>query len=271
MNFSVLMSVYKKENPEWFKTAVDSIFDQTMMPSEVVIVQDGELTNELYEVCAKLQIIYPQIIYLPLEQNCGLGVALKYGVEACSHDLIARMDTDDIARNDRFELQLEKFTRETDLDICGGSIAEFENDPSKLISVRSLPCTKNQIIEYCKTRNPFNHMTVMFKKDAVLSAGNYETFPLMEDYYLWYRMIKNGANVCNLNDILVDARIGNGMYERRGGWKYFLNEKKLYGLMFDDGFISRGEYVRVLFIRCVARLLPNVIREGIYKIFLRTK
>lgn len=269
MNFSVLMSVYKKENPLWFKQAVESVFYQSVLPNEVVIVQDGKLTPELYAVCDELKKNHREIKCFPLAKNVGLGTALKYGVEVCKNELIARMDTDDIAVNNRFELQLQKFKEQPTLDICGGIIAEFYNNPEDEVSIRDVPYKQEKIVQYCKKRNPFNHMTVMFKKSAVLAAGNYEDFPLMEDYWLWYRMIKNKCNMCNLDKILVKARIGNGMYERRSGWDYFCQERILYGAMKDDGFINKAEFISILALRCIARCLHPKLMKIIYERNLR--
>lgn len=269
MNFSVLMSIYKKENPVWFMAAVDSVMNQTFRPNEIVIVQDGKLTEELYNACAVLAAKYSEIKYYVLKKNCGLGVALCYGVKACKNELIARMDTDDIAVVNRFEIQIKKFMEYPNLAICGGSIAEFECNPADVVSKRCMPCSNKEIVNFSKERNPFNHMTVMFKKSAVIAVGNYQEFPLMEDYYLWYRMIRLQYFVCNVNDVLVNVRVGNGMYDRRGGINYFLNEKKLYDIMRNDGFINIRQYAVVLLTRLLVRVSPVCIRKRIYKFILR--
>ena len=179
------------------------------------------------------------------------------------------MDTDDIAVENRFELQLQQFIKQPDLAICGGNIVEFNNDVNEIVSMRTVPCNMKAIVEYCKSRNPFNHMTVMFKKSAVLAAGNYQTFHLMEDYYLWYRMIKNNCQMCNLDTVLVKVRVGNGMYDRRGGFSYFLNERKLVTVMYKDGFISISKFCYVTLIRMVMRILPDKFRKVIYTFALR--
>ena len=196
-------------------------------------------------------------------------MALHYGVKACKNELIARMDTDDIAVKNRFELQLQQFLEQPDLSICGGNIVEFNHNVDDVVSMRTVPYSMKAIVEYCKSRNPFNHMTVMFKKSAVLAAGNYQTFHLMEDYYLWYRMIKNHFNMCNLDTVLVQVRVGNGMYDRRGGFSYFLNERKLYAAMYKDGFLGIYEFLRIVLIRMVVRILPDKARKVIYTSILR--
>lgn len=269
MKFSVLMSVYKNENPEWFRESVKSIVEQTVKPDEILIVQDGMLNDDLYSVCDELKQCYPEIRYLKLDKNYGLGMALHYGVKACKNELIARMDTDDIAVENRFELQLQQFLEQPDLSICGGNIVEFNHNVDDVVSMRTVPYSMKAIVEYCKSRNPFNHMTVMFKKSAVLAAGNYQTFHLMEDYYLWYRMIKNNCQMCNLDTVLVKVRVGNGMYDRRGGFSYFLNERKLFTVMYKDGFISISKFCYVTLVRMVMRILPDKFRKVIYTFALR--
>lgn len=270
IKFSVLMSVYKKENPEWFRLAVDSVLNQTIKPTEVLIVQDGVLTDELYTVCKEVEKDYPDVIrYLSLKENCGLGVALQKGVLACKYELIARMDTDDVSVPDRFERQLKEFMANPDLCLCGGYIQEFNNNQDEIVSMRKVPITLDEITTFGKRRNPFNHMTVMFKKTAVVSAGNYQPFLLLEDYYLWYRMIKNKYMMKNIPHILVKARIGNGMVDKRGGYQYFKKEKRLCKIFYDDGYITYIEYLVYLFCRFASRILPAKIRKVCYQYVLR--
>lgn len=270
IKISVLMSVYKKENPAYFRQAVESVVNQTVKPDEIVIVKDGPLTNELEEVCNELLHEYKRYIrFVPLEKNMGLGLALQKGVTECRNQLIARMDTDDIAKLDRFEKQLKVFEENSDIAVCGGYIEEFSEDVNRIDSIRKVPLENKDIYEFAKKRNPFNHMTVMFRKGAVLDAGNYQPFYLLEDYYLWFRMLLNGEKMVNLSDILVSVRGGRNMVARRGGWKYFKNEKRLYEIFKKQRYISEIEYLCMVFIRGISRLMPNVIRRKIYGCFLR--
>lgn len=268
--FSVLMSIYYKENPDWFKLAVQSVIEQTVRPDEVLIVQDGRLTPELYAVCQELQDLYPKIVhYLPLKQNCGLGIALQHGVLACRNELIARMDTDDISLPNRFELQLNEFANNPKLDVCGGYIQEFIDNPNTIQAERKVPLLMEDIYEYGKKRNPLNHVTIMFRKNAVLSAGNYQSFPLMEDYYLWFRMIMNHNVLQNIPQPLVLVRTGQDMVARRGGWSYFKHEVKLYQVFKQKNYLNEREYILILMIRFIARIVPSGIRTFFYKYFLR--
>ena len=267
LGFSVLLPVYYKDKPIWFKEALGSIFAQTVKPNEVVIVCDGPLTKELEDVLAIYQ---GKIILHRLSKNCGLGEALKQGVLKCSFPLIARMDSDDISLADRFEKQLAYFEKHPDADVLGGYIREIDGKTLKPIAIRKVPVTDEAIKKFIKTRSPFNHMTVMYKKSAVLEAGNYQPFHLMEDYYLWARMAAKDYKMANLPDILLNARVDGAMYGRRGGLKYFksnyLMSKKLYGL----GLISLPVHLFNTAVRfCVQVLMPNKVRGYFYKKLLR--
>ena len=268
--FSVLMSVYEKENPKYFRQAVESVIKQTVTPDEIVIVKDGPLTDSLEETCNNLLDDYGQYIrFVPLEKNMGLGLALQRGVIECRNDLIARMDTDDIAKSDRFEKQINAFIENPDIAVCGGFIEEFSEDINQIDSIRKVPLKNDDIYEFAKKRNPFTHMTVMFRKSGVLTVGNYQPFHLLEDYYLWFRMIVQKQKMINLPDVLVSVRTGMDMSARRGGWGYFKNEKKMYDEFREKRYISNIQYLYVLFGRMISRILPNKLRVQVYRRFLR--
>jgi glycosyltransferase involved in cell wall biosynthesis len=265
-NFSVLMSIYIKEKPEYARACFESLLSQSVPASEWLIVEDGPLTQELYDLLDEYEKKHPGLIKrVPLKENQGLGAALRAGIPECSFDLIARMDTDDIARKDRFEKQLSAFSNDPDLSICGSQIDEFETTPDQIVSKRSVPLTHEEIAKYQKRRDGFNHMTVMYKKQAVLQAGNYEPCPLMEDTYLWVRMIQSGARCMNLPESLVYARIGHAMYERRGGWSYFKKYKEGRKMVRKTGFIGAWDYFVTVFIQFVVALIPGKLRGFIFK------
>ena len=267
--FSVLMSVYIKENPAFLKEAVESILHQTLQPSEVVIVEDGPLTPELYQVLEELeaQSSIP-IKRCLLEQNRGLGLALKYGVTQCQYDVIARMDTDDIAVEDRFEQQFKLMETEN-LDLLGGHIAEFIDQPDEIVSYRRVPIKHEDIIVYQRMRSAFNHMTVMFKKEMVLKAGNYEDGLYMEDDLLWLNMISAGARTGNVDQILCKVRVGAGMFERRGGLRYLKLYRQARKRMYERGQISYGEYLKSVLIQVVVALCPGFVQQFIFLKLLR--
>lgn len=270
MKFSVLMSLYIKERVEYAEACFESLLQQTVLADEWVIVEDGPLTEEMYLLLDKYQDKYPGLIKrVPFETNRGLGVALRAGVEACTHDLIARMDTDDIARKDRFEKQLAMFEADNSLDICGSHIKEFDGTIDNVLSQRIVPTTDADIRAYQKRRDAFNHMTVMFKKNAVLKAGNYQPCLLMEDTLLWVNMILSGAKCANVDDYLVYARTGSDMFERRGGYAYYKKYKQGRKKVYDTGYISWWDYTFTLMIQFGVAVIPNKVRGYIYKKVLR--
>jgi glycosyltransferase involved in cell wall biosynthesis len=268
MNFSVLMSVYSKEDDRFLDLALESLFDQTLPAQEVVLVEDGSLTEELYSVIEKWKDKLP-LKTVKLEHNVGLGKALNIGLNECSNNIVARMDTDDIAKDDRFEKQINFFKDNPDADILGASILEFDKDITEVSSERQMPITHDEILKFAKYRNPFNHMTVMYKKDKVLAAGSYLDCPYFEDYFLWLRMLKNGAKTANLRECLVYARIGNDMLGRRHGWGYFKHEISFWYKTYTIGYNSLLSASLVLFMRAPIRLLPMPIYKLIYNKILR--
>ena len=266
--FSVLMSVYHKEQPDFLRQSLDSVFWQTVRASQVVLVEDGPLTSELDAVVAEYSSKYPELEIVPLSENRGLGLALAEGILHCKYEIVARMDTDDIAREDRFELQLKEFEKNSQLAICGSHVTEFEDDPNVVVTKRQVPLDDKDCKKYQRRRDAFNHMTVMYKKSAVLAAGNYQHCPLMEDTLLWVNMFKNGAYGMNINDYLVNARIGKGMYERRGGWAYYKKYKQARKRVYDTGYISWWDYEYTLLVQFVVSLLPNKVRGWVFRSLL---
>ena len=266
MHFSVLMSLYIKEHASYFEECLLSVLSQTVTPDEIVIVLDGPISNEVNMVLEKYISKDPEkFIIIPLEKNQGLGISLAKGVLACSNELIARMDTDDVAVRNRFELQLKEFEKNPNLDICGSSIIEFEGNINHIVAKRKVPLTDSDIKKYQKRRDSFNHMTVMFKKSSVLKAGNYQPCPLMEDSLLWAHMIQSGAVCMNIEQPLVYARIGKDMFERRGGLSYFQKYKAGRKKILKTGFLSKKDYYITLIIQFIVCILPNRIRGFVFK------
>lgn len=265
--FSVLMSVYCKDNPAWFRQAIQSVLNQSVRPEEVVLTADGPLTEELEAIITEFK---DKLKVVRLEKNSGRGAALGYAVPQCKYNLIALMDADDVCRKDRFEKQLAAFASNPDLSIVGGQIQEVDSETLFPITLRKVPLTHIEIYKYVKTRMPFNNQTLMFKKSAVLDSGNFKPFHLLEDYYMWARVIAKGYKTANLPDVLVDMRVSPAMYERRGGWKYFLSNKKLFDEMRKLGLLNLWEYYYTLTIRFgVQVLMPNYLRNMFYQKALR--
>lgn len=269
MRFSVLLSVYYKESYISFCKSLDSIFTQTICPDEVILVEDGPLGCELDDIVAEYSSKYPVLKVIPLLTNQGLGKALNEGLKHCSYDIVARMDTDDVAKPDRFEKQLAILEKYSNIDVVGTWIDEFENDISEIKSVRKLPELHDDIRQFAKRRNPMNHPVVMFRKSAVLAVGGYQHFPLFEDYYLWIRMLMNGAKFYNIQESLLFFRFSPEMFKRRGGWKYAVNEFRFLRMMRNMHFISFVEFMQNIFVRFSTRIIPNSLRSFIYKKILR--
>ena len=270
MDFSVLMSLYIKEKPEYVIECFESLLNQTVKSNEWVIVEDGPLTKEMYELLDDYQCKYPGLIKrIPLSQNKGLGLALREGVLNCSNDLIARMDTDDIARKDRFEIQTKEFEKNPFLDICGSHIQEFEGTIDNIISKRNVPLTQDEIYHYQKKRSAFNHMTVMFKKHSVINAGNYEHCPLMEDDMLWCKMFLKKCVAMNIDDYLVYARVGKDMYNRRGGLAYFKKYKNAKKQIYSLRYSSYWNYIYTVSIQFLICIVPTNLRKFLFINLLR--
>lgn len=270
VDVSILMSVYIKEKPEYLRTSLKSAINQTVRVKEIVLVLDGPITDQLQSVIEECQKECSDLIKLiPLKENVGLGKALAIGVEKCKYDLVARMDTDDIMIPTRIEKQIAEFTSELDLTIVGSNIDEFYDSPESIVGRRVVPETNEEICNFSKKRNPFNHMTVMFKKSAVLDVGNYQPMMGFEDYYLWVRLLKAGYKGKNIQESLVFARTGEDMYARRGGKKYFLNGLKGRKAIYQAGLGSMSDYLISCSAHVVVSLLPNKIRGQIYENKLR--
>lgn len=272
MKYSVLMSVYRNEKVEYFVEAIESLLSQTQPPDEIVLVRDGAVYEELQSTIDKYVGEYPSLFtYLPLEENGGLGAALRYGLTHARNELVGRMDTDDISLPQRFEKQVACFENNPELDIVGGNISEFLGLPEQIVQYRIVRKSHEEIALDLKERSPFNHVTVMFKKEAVLKAGNYESFYLFEDWYLWVRMYLSGCKFANLDEVLVNVRIFD-MSARRGGMKYYKSCKKLLKYMKQNKVISTFKYLKITTVRFIGYvLLPNKLRAWAYKKLLRKK
>lgn len=266
-NFSVLMSIYIKEKVDFFRLAIDSVFNQTIRPSEVVLVEDGLLTEELELVIEEYTNKYSEIKIVKLPKNVGLGNALNEGLKYCSYELVARMDTDDICKPDRFERQLSVFSEYPEVDVCSSWIDEFIDDIGNVVSQRKLPEFNDEIVKYSKSRCPVNHPTVMYRKSKVEFVGGYQDFP--EDSFLWVKLILNKAVFYNIQESLLFFRTSSDMYKRRGGWKYAKSDMKSQIKFYQMGFINVIELIRNLVIRSIVRLMPNSFRTWFYSKCLR--
>lgn len=269
-NYSVLMSVYYKEHPDYLRQSMQSIYDQTVPTDNFVLVCDGSLTPELDAVIAEMQKKFGSCLYVHrLARNGGLGNALNEGIKHCKNELVARMDSDDIAYPDRCEKQIAVFNIHSEVSICSGIVEEFTTDPNTVDTKRVPPETHAEIVEFAKKRNPFNHPCVMYKKSAVEAVGSYQDFYLLEDYYLWLRMLMAGYQGYNIQEPLLHMRAGSDMYKRRAGWKYAKTQAKLFKFMKQQGFIGNGQYIKSCIIRSGSALAPNWLRKFMFEKVLR--
>lgn len=273
MKYSVLMSVYKNDNPDFLKTALESIYEkQTRKPDEIAVVFDGKLTPELYAVLDEFKANKESVVfYYPQEVNRGLGEALRIGSEKCTGDYIFRMDSDDISVPERFEKQIAYLEAHRDIDVLGADISEFDLSPDENMRRRVCPQKHDDIVKMSKRRNPMNHMTVCIKRAALEKCGGYETLLLLEDYYLWLKMIAGGCKFANINESLVYVRIGNGFLKRRKGKNKIFGWYKLQKFMSDKGMITqRRAAVNMLNIVALVTC-PNFILKVVYKSMFRKK
>jgi glycosyltransferase involved in cell wall biosynthesis len=268
--FSVLLSVYQKEKPDFLRDSLESLLTQTRMPKEIIIVKDGRVGEELNNVIesfrAKQKVSLNVIGY---EENRGLGLALNFGMQHITTPYVARMDTDDVAVPTRFEEQMSFLDSHPDIDILGSCIAEFNDDPQRPIWTRHVPEQHEMIREKARLSNPMNHMTVVFKREKVVEAGGYQHAPYFEDYDLWVRMLMGGMKFHNLKSLLVLARIGNDMIGKRHGFQYSKFEAAHFRKMHRYGFINSFGLFKALMLRVPLRLLPKKLLLSVYGVILR--
>ena len=255
------MSVYYKENPAFLKRSIESVMNQTMKPNDIVLVCDGPLTDELYSAIDELKKHYKCLNTIQLDKNQGLGVALSIGINHTINEIVMRMDSDDVCLPDRAENELPFMNQ---YDLVGGHITEFENEEDNLIGYRKTPETYKQIYKFAKKRNPFNHPTVMFKKSAVLAAGNYQSLPYLEDYYLWVRFLKINTKVYNVQKVLVNMRSGREMRMRRSSRQSRASIKFLRKYMLKEKMINVFQYCSYTFLHVMFLLMPLRLRHCVY-------
>lgn len=273
MKFSILLSLYYKESPLALDQCFFSIWKkQTIQPYEIVLVLDGSIGEELNQCVLKWQkIVGESLKVIPLSQNVGLGKALNEGLKHCSNEWVLRMDTDDICKADRFEKQIQFIKENPDIVLFGGQILEFDQTPNDSTAIKSVPSTHVDIKKFAQKRCPFNHMTVAYKKSIILALGGYRHHLFMEDYNLWLRVIGAGYTVANLPDVILYARVGNGMHARRKGYQYIKSEKQLLKLK-KDLKLQNPLHANMLFlVRSAFRLLPSSLLGKFYNTFLRKK
>lgn len=268
MNFSVLMSLYYKEKPEYLTQCFKSLAEQTLPATEIVLVYDGAIPQALQDCVAEWQTRLP-IKIVPLPENVGLGKALNAGMAECSNEWVFRMDTDDLCVADRFAKQVAYIEAHPEVAMVGGQIEEFDTDNPNVTSIRRVPVEDADIKKMAPVRCPFNHMALAYKKSAIQAVGGYQHHLFLEDYNLWLRFLSAGYITHNLPDILIKMRAGQGMYNRRRGLQYFKSEWKLAKLKIKLGMQNPLSALAVFAVRAFTRVLPGKILGKIYKLLLK--
>lgn len=271
-NISVLMSVYRNDIAENVRTAVESVYNQTLKPKQIVMVVDGPVPEDVTKVLEELKKEIDVFEVYAYEKNSGLGTALKRGTEFCKYEYIARMDSDDISLPDRFEKQMKKFEEDPELSLVGSNSQEFIDTLDNLANVKALPEKHEDIVEFMKGRCPFVHPTVIMKKDMLLKAGGYEYWHYAEDYYMWVRMYLAGAKFYNIQENLINFRININTYKRRGGLKYYKSIRGLLKFIYKNKMIGFMKYTKEKIKRFVGHVLvPSWMKNALYMKFMRTK
>lgn len=268
--FSVLMSVYEKEKPDYFDLALRSIYEQTVKPDEIILVEDGPIPESLKNIVKKYQALYGKEKFKVIVsyKNQGLGVSLKLGTEFVSNEWIARMDSDDYSVPNRFENQLEAISKHPDVAVVGGQVKEFETEIGNIVNQRKVPVDEEAIHKFMKWRSPFNHPTVMINKTKLLEVSGYIPYGNLEDYYLWARMVANNYSVMNVPDYLVYMRVDGGMYARRGKLKNLKYFYKLRGYLKQKKILSSSQAFCGDIMMTINIALPGFLRKKIYQNWL---
>lgn len=268
--FSVLMTVYKSDNPEYFKISLQSVINQTVVPDEIVLVKDGPVPESIQSVIDELDALYPRIIsQVQLKKNVGLGLALNEGLKVCKNELIARMDSDDISLPKRFEKQLSVFQMNHEIDIVGCPVKEFVGTPDNIVGQRDVPFDNISIHKYAKKRDPFNHPTVMYKKSKVMQYGPYGNYRKNQDTALWIEMLGNGCVAANVPEYLLLFRFDERTYKKRKSW---VNTKLLIKIRWHGvkiGFNSVFDFMMVAIAQIGIFIMPEIFQKFIYTKILR--
>ena len=269
LKYSVLMTVYTKDNPDYFALSLDSMINQTCKPDEIVIVKDGPIRKQLQDIIDSRKNRQVKIIQLQLPVNKGLGLALNEGIKICKNELIARMDADDYSMPNRCELQLKAFEKYPDLDIIGCPVDEFVDDIDNVVGCRNVPYTNDEIYAFAKKRDPFNHPTVMYKKSVVLKAGMYSDYRKNQDTDLWIKMLSNGAQCMNLKEHVFRFRFDSDTYRKRKSW---VNTKILLEIRYkawQSGLNTFFDFLLVATSQIGVYILPVWFQRWLYTVVLR--
>lgn len=268
--YTVLISVYAKESSGNLRSCIDGILAQTVPPDEILIVKDGKLTLELEELLYEYEVAYPELFtFVAYEENRGLWYALSVGVPMCRNELIMRMDTDDISLSERAERQLDLLEKRPEVGCVGSMVTEFVGDMYHPTSLVELPEEHADIVKFGKRRCPYRHPTLLFKKSAVMAAGNYQEMPMFEDYDLYMRLVSSGCILYNIQESLVWVRVGDDFFARRGSFSYMCEMLRFKGACLRRGDLTLVQFIASALPHVVVCLVPNRLRSWIYMRLLR--
>lgn len=262
--YSVLTTVYKKENPLYLKQSIESMLKQTVPPSEYVVVKDGPLSAELDSVLEEYSCNNPIFKIVSLTVNSGLGVACIRGMDACTNDYVARLDSDDISLPNRCETELNILNKEEDIAVVGSSIYEFEENPNVIKSIKKMPTEPDDIYRFGKRRNPFNHSTVMMRKSIVQANGGYSPLRRSQDLELFTRLLFKGCKCRNIAEPLVLFRTGAARVKRKKNWTNLKHDISVYRRNFKENYISLADYAHVVARQCIFFIMPSGLASYLY-------
>lgn len=275
MKFSVLMSVYKNDNPDFFEQALLSVTEeQILKPNQIVIVCDGAVSKDIENKIKEIESRNLEIEFsvIKKDKNQGLAVSLNIGLEYCKYEWIARMDSDDISTKDRFQKQIQYLKKHPGISALGGYISEFENNPENELSVRRVGISQEEILKMCKSRTPMNHDSVIYKKEDIITIGGYaENFGKLEDYRLWVDLLSANKILANIDDVIVKFRVGNAFIERRSDKREIEDWDMLQKYLLNAGLINPIEAIRNRIYIRVFIYTPSRIKKFLYKYILRSK
>lgn len=267
--YSVLMSVYGKERPEYFDLSLKSMIEQSVLPDEIVIVKDGPISKQLQAVIDKYTRGKIPIVQVQLKENRGLGEALNVGIDCCKNELIARMDTDDYSMPIRCELQLKAFADNPALDIVGCQADEFVGNIDNIIGCRSVKLTNSEIHEFGKMRSPFNHPTVMYRKSTIVKVGKYPNYRKNQDCALWIKLLSSGSVCSNLSEHVFRFRFDEGTYKKRKTWLHTKCLLEIWYNAWREGYNTSSQFLMIACIHVIMYLIPVSIQRIIYRNFIR--
>lgn len=267
--YSVLMSVYAKEHPEFLRQSIDSMLEQSYPPDDFVLVCDGELTQELDELISEYSRKYKCFRPVRLKNVTGTGLCANVGISACRNEYIVKMDSDDIALPQRCEISLKYMAEHSEIDMLGAYIDEFDSDTEKYIATKKTPLTDSEIKKYAKRRNPFNNQTLVYKKSVAERVGGYTNIKRCEDYEFVVKMLAGGAVGRNLDKVLVKYRITSDNYERRRNWSNTRSFISVRWKIYRMGFSRLHDFIIPCAMQLMIFVLPKSLTGKIYKKFLR--